>query len=47
MPKTIKDYIIIIALIVYVLSPLDLFPGPVDDIAMTILYLFYNKNIKK
>lgn len=47
MPKTLKDYIILAAVIIYVLSPLDLFPGPIDDIAMTILYLFYNKSIDK
>lgn len=41
--KNKTDIILLIALIIYILSPLDLFPGPIDDIALTILYYFYNK----
>lgn len=32
-----KKVLIIIAVIIYDLSPIDLFPGPIDDAIVTIL----------
>ncbi len=38
-----KQAIIILFLIVYVASPIDLFPGPFDDIIVTLLGLAASK----
>ena len=33
----------LILLAAYVISPIDLMPGPVDDMIMCLLYALYNK----
>lgn len=33
----VKKVLVIIAIIVYDLSPVDLFPGPIDDAIVTVL----------
>lgn len=37
-------WILFTLLIVYVVSPVDLAPGPIDDILAIILYLATNRN---
>lgn len=34
--------IVLVALVLYVLSPTDLVPGPIDDIILCILYALAN-----
>ena len=33
------DWLILLAIALYVISPLDLFPGPVDDAILCVLYV--------
>lgn len=35
--------IVLVALVLYVLSPADLVPGPIDDIILCIIYAMANK----
>ena len=37
-------YLILAVLVIYVVSPVDLLPGPVDDVIAILLYLASNKN---
>ena len=40
--------LVLIALILYVVSPIDALPGPIDDIILCIVYAMSNrKNIGK
>lgn len=38
-----KKKLIILGIVIYWLFP-DLFPGPIDDLIITIIGLMYNKN---
>ena len=38
-----KKVLVIIAIIVYDLSPVDLFPGPIDDAIVTILGFLWTR----
>ena len=47
MDKKMK-IIALIALLVYVVSPVDVAPGPIDDMIMCLLYAVMNyKNVSK
>ena len=35
--------VLLIALLLYVVSPLDLVPGPVDDMIMILMYAILNR----
>ncbi len=35
---------LLIALLVYVISPIDLAPGPVDDAILILVYMAANRN---
>ncbi|WP_029319837.1 hypothetical protein [Butyrivibrio sp. AE3004] len=37
-------YLILAALVIYVVSPVDFLPGPVDDVIAILLYMASNKN---
>ena len=39
----VKKVLMIIAIIVYDLSPVDLFPGPIDDAIVTILGFLWTR----
>ncbi len=39
----VKKVLVIIAIIVYDLSPIDLFPGPIDDAIITILGFLWTR----
>ncbi|MBE5826611.1 MAG: hypothetical protein E7307_08245 [Butyrivibrio sp.] len=41
--KRLIDWIILAVLVIYVISPADLLPGPVDDVIAILLYLAANK----
>lgn len=43
MNDKLLKYLILAALVVYVVSPVDLLPGPVDDVIAILLYLASNK----
>lgn len=36
--NTYGKIIVLVALIVYVISPLDLCPGPIDDLILVVMY---------
>lgn len=36
--------LVLIALVLYVLSPVDLVPGPIDDMILCIVYALANRN---
>lgn len=40
----ILNGLILAILVIYVVSPADLLPGPVDDVIAILLYLASNKN---
>lgn len=40
----ILNWLVLAILAIYVISPADLLPGPVDDILAILLYLVSNKN---
>lgn len=35
--------IVLVALVLYILSPVDLVPGPIDDLILCIVYAMTNK----
>ncbi len=37
-------WLILLVLVIYVVSPADLLPGPVDDVIAILLYLAANRN---
>lgn len=39
----VKKVLVIIAIIVYDLSPVDLFPGPIDDAIVTVLGFLWTR----
>ncbi len=43
MKNNTMDFLLLGLLIAYVLSPLDLAPGPIDDVIAVILYLAQHK----
>ncbi len=42
----ITKVIVLIAVIVYIVSPVDLVPGPIDDIIVLLLTVAANKRLK-
>lgn len=36
--------LVLIALVLYVVSPVDALPGPIDDIILCIIYAMTNRN---
>lgn len=36
-------FLVLIGLIIYVISPVDAVPGPIDDIILCIMYAVYNR----
>ena len=42
-----KKFLIILAIIIYDVSPIDLFPGPIDDAIVTILGFLWIKAMTK
>lgn len=42
-----KKFLIILAIIIYDASPIDLFPGPIDDAIVTILGFLWTKAMTK
>ena len=36
-------FLLLVALILYVVSPVDLMPGPVDDIILCLAYIIANR----
>ena len=42
-----KKFLIILAIIIYDVSPIDLFPGPIDDAIVTILGFLWTKAMTK
>lgn len=37
--------LILIAVVIYIISPLDLVPGPIDDVILAIVTLFARKRL--
>lgn len=35
--KNAKELVILIIVLIYILSPVDLFPGPIDDVIVAIM----------
>ncbi len=42
----ITKVIVLIAVIAYIISPVDLMPGPIDDIIVLLLTVAANKRLK-
>ena len=42
-----KKFLIILAIIIYDASPIDLFPGPIDDAIVTILGFLWTRAMTK
>lgn len=36
--------LVLVALILYVISPVDVVPGPIDDVILCIIYAMANRN---
>lgn len=42
-----KKFLLILAVILYDISPIDLFPGPIDDAIVTILGFLWTRNMTR
>lgn len=43
----LKKILVIVAIIAYDVSPVDLFPGPIDDLIVTVLGMLWTKAMSK
>lgn len=43
----LKKILVIVAIIAYDVSPVDLFPGPIDDLIVTVLGMLWTRTMSK